>query len=114
MEEEKILQIARKSLSLYPRTFPSKTKYTNYDVFRNQVSKSFLRLFRMSEAQSNKHTWENGVNLAPQMQAIFQVRAKPQSPNHTKDLEKYEGRSRKLARIIDVRHSKSIPSRKVT
>ena len=104
MEKEKILQIARKSLSLYPRTFPSKTN--NYAVFRKQISKSFLYLFEMSETRSNKRTWENGVNLAPQMQAIFQVRAKPQSPKHAQLLEKYEGRSRKLARVIDVRHSK--------
>ena len=100
MEEEKILQLARKSLSLYPRTIPK----TNYDVFRKQVSKSFLCLFEMSEAYSNKRTWKNGVNLAPQMQAIFQVRAKPHSPSHAQLLEKYEGRSRKLARVIDVRN----------
>ena len=102
MEEEKILQLARKSLSLYPRTIPLKT---NYDVFRKQVSKSFLYPFEMSETDSNKRTWKNGVNLVPQMQAIFQVRAKPQSPSHAQLLDKYEGRSRKLARVIDVRNS---------
>ena len=105
MEEEKILRLARKSLSLYPRSIPTPPRKINYDVFRKQVSKSFLSLFEMSETDSNKRTWKNGVSLAPQMQAIFQVRAKPQSPRHAQLLEKYEGRSRKLAGVIDVRHS---------
>ena len=77
MEEEKLLQIARKSLARYPLgplRFPSKT---NYDIFRKHVSKSSLTLFKMSKAHSNKRTWENGVNLAPRMQAIFQMRTKP-------------------------------------
>ena len=109
MEEEKILRLAKKSLSLYPLTLSSTT---NYDVFRRKVSKSFLNLFRMSEAKSKKREWSNGVNLAQQMQAIFQVRTKPQSPRHAHLLEKYDGRSRKLARVIDVRDSKSIPSKR--
>lgn len=111
MEGEKILQLARKHLSLYPLTVSGKI---HYDVFRKQVSRSFLFLFKMSEVRWKNHTWENGVNLARQMQAIFQVRTEPQSPRHAQLLENYDGRSRKLARVIDVRQSSLVPSRKVT
>ena len=100
MEEEDVLKLAQKSLCLEQES-PKPTQ-TNYDVFRKQVSRSILQLFEMSKSGSSKHSWKKGVNLAVQMQAMFNVSAKLQSPRQLRLLRKYDGGSPRLASVIDV------------
>ena len=107
MEEEEVLKLAQKSLSL-ERRIPEQT---NYDVFRKQVSNSVLQLFEMSKSSWSKRSWKKGVNLAVQIQAMFNVSAKLQSPRHVQLLKKYDGGSPRLASVIDVRCPKYVPSR---
>ena len=97
-----ILQLAKKSLSFECKS--QRLGQSNYDVFRRCVSRPFLRLFEMPESDSSKRAWNNGVNLAVQMQAIFnaQSRAKIQSSRHAQLLKKLDGGSLKLTRVIDV------------
>lgn len=107
MEEEDVLKLAQNSLCLEQESL--KQKQTNYDVFRKQVSRSILQLFKMSESGSSKHSWKKGVNLAVQMQAMFNVSAKLQSPRQLRLLKRYDGGSPRLASVIDVRRPKYLP-----
>lgn len=107
MEEEDVLKLAKKSLSLEQESL--KQTQTNYDVFRKQVSRSILQLFEMSKSGSSKYSWKKGVNLAVQMQAMFNVSAKIRSPRQLRLLKKYDGGSPRLASVIDVRRPKYLP-----
>ena len=100
MEEQEVLKLAKKSLSLELKVF----RRSNYDAFRHHVSKPILELFNMSRFVWSKRSWNMGVNLAVQMQAIFkaQSRAKLQSPRHAQLMKKYDGGSPKLTGVIDV------------
>lgn len=108
MEEEEVLKLAKKSLSLESRSlrYPEQS---NYDVFRKHVSRPILQLFEMSKPVWCKCKWKNGVNLAISLQAMFKPKslAKLQSPRHLQLLKEYDGGSRKLAGIIDVGHLRS-------
>ena len=66
MDEDKVLNLAKKSVSL-ERGSHIPLEQINYDLFRKQVSKKFLRLFEMPKSDWSKHKWKNGVNLAMQM-----------------------------------------------
>lgn len=100
MEEEEVLKLAKKSLSLESKVF----RRSNYDAFRHFVSSPILELFNMSESVWSKRCWKMGVNLAVPMQAIFkaQSRAKLQSQRHGRLVEKYDGGSPNLTGLIDV------------
>lgn len=102
MEEEEVLKLEKKSLTLESRSLKHPGQ-RNYDVFRKHVSTPFLQLFGMSKPVSCRHKWMNGVNLAMSMQAMFKPKslAKLQSPSHSQLLKKHDGGSRKLAGVID-------------
>lgn len=104
MEEERVLELAQKSLSFEkPREIPEQS---NYDVFRYYISKPILRLHDMTEFDWKMRNWTNGVNLAMKMQAIFKPhsQAKLKSPRHAELLSQYDGGSPKLTSVIDVRY----------
>lgn len=100
MEEEEVLRLAKKSLSLESKVF----RRSNYDAFRHCVSSPILELFNMPESVWSKRSWKTGVNLAVPMQAMFkaQSRAKLQSPRYGQLVKKYDGGSPKLTGVIDV------------
>ena len=108
MEEEEVLKLAKKSLSLESKSH-RRPDQSNYDVFRIHVSKPILQLFEMSKPAWCKHQWKDGVNLAVPMQAMFKSRslAKLQSPRYSQLRKKYDGGSPKLASVIDVGLSRS-------
>ena len=104
MDEEKVLELAEKSLSL-ERESHRIPDQSNYDVFPSHVSKAILQLFETPETGRSEHVCKNRVYLAVKMQTIFKVpsRAKLQSPRYAQLLQKYDGGSPKLASVIDVR-----------
>ena len=104
MEEERVLELAKKSLSFEkPREILERS---NYDVFRNYISKPILRLHDMTEFDWRLRNWSNGVNLAIKMQAIFKThsQAKLKSQRHAELLSHYDRGSPKLTSVIDVRY----------
>ena len=100
MDEEKVLELAEKSLSLERESLRISGR-SNYDIFRSHVSKAILQLFEMSEIGRSEHVCKNGVNLVEQFKVPS--RAKLQSPRYAQLLQKYDGGSPKLASVIDVR-----------